>query len=88
MLETTEENIPDRTITLEEFRNLPVTSDPVKREPGVRFAFGNKEKHREQVEEVEKGLYKTVFFLEYKDVKMEGDIPTADIEVVQALVVK
>jgi hypothetical protein len=90
LVEVTEKHKPERSITLEEFKNLPLSSGLVVRKPGTKWVLGSKECHEKQIQGVEGGLDDTVFFLEYKGegkAVVDG-VPTVDIEVVQASIVQ
>lgn len=73
-----------KTITIEEFRNLPTR--PTSMEPFGRFAI-NEKVQKKQCENLKVG--DTVFFMDTKD-KGKGDdgIPQIDITLTQAEVVE
>ena len=86
LVEVTEKHKPERSITLEEFKNLPLNSELVERKPGTKFILGSKDTHEAQIQGVEDGSWNTVFFLEYKGEGIEDGVPTVNIEIVQASV--
>lgn len=89
LVEVTKKTEPKITITLEEFRSLPFTSEGVDRKVGGRIALGKEDIRERMIKDFENGLSDIVFFLEVKrppEVLM--GVPEVVLEVTMAKLVE